>query len=35
MGSSSVDVAIDMAKIELKNVIKSFGNVIAINNISI
>ena len=35
MGNSSVDVAIDMAKIELKNVIKSFGNVIAINNISI
>ena len=35
MGNSIVDVAIDMSKIELENVTKNFGDVIAVNDVSI
>ena len=35
MGNSIVDVTIDMSKIELKNVTKNFGDVIAVNDVSI
>jgi len=35
VGNSIVDVTIDMPKIELKNVTKNFGDVIAVNDVSI
>ena len=35
MDSNRVGFSIDMAKIELKNVTKCFGDVIAVNNVSI